>query len=254
MQRQRLADGVAVARQDVEHAGRNAGVDRQLGNADGGQRRLLGGLEHHRVAGGQRRAELPAGHHQREIPRHDGRHHADRLAGDQAQLVMGRGRYLVVDLVDRLAAPAQRPRGARDVHRQRVADRFAHVEGFQQGQLLAVGFQQVGEADHHCLALGRRQARPAAGLECGTGAGHRALGIDLVAAGDLRQHPPVHRADAVELAAVRRGAILTLDKGATFDVQVAGTLLPIGEGQGGHGASSLVRSLGCGKGTLNQRC
>ncbi len=38
VQRQRLADGVAVARQDVEHAGRNAGIDRQLGNADGGQR------------------------------------------------------------------------------------------------------------------------------------------------------------------------------------------------------------------------
>ena len=49
--------------------------------ADGGERRLLGGLQDHRVAGGQRRRDLPARHQQREVPRHDGGDHARAARG-----------------------------------------------------------------------------------------------------------------------------------------------------------------------------
>ena len=106
VQRQRLAHGMAVAGQHVEHPRRDAGLQGQGSDANGGQRRLLGRLEDHRVAGGQRRPQFPAGHHQREIPGHDGRDDPDRLAGHQAELVARRGRHLVVDLVDGLGAPA----------------------------------------------------------------------------------------------------------------------------------------------------
>ena len=51
----------------------------ELAEPQGGQRRLLGGLEDHRAAGRQRRAELPARHQQREVPRDDLAADADRL-------------------------------------------------------------------------------------------------------------------------------------------------------------------------------
>jgi hypothetical protein len=46
----------------------------------GGQRRELGGLQHDRVARGQRRHHLPGGDRQREVPRRDQRDDSERLA------------------------------------------------------------------------------------------------------------------------------------------------------------------------------
>ncbi|MNN02293.1 hypothetical protein D3C81_1149490 [compost metagenome] len=225
---------MAEARQHVEHTGRDTGLDGQLGDADAGQRRLLGRLEDHRVASGQRRAELPAGHQQREVPRYDGGDHADRLAGDQADLVVRGGGDFVVDLVDRLAAPANGVGGAGDIDVQRIADRLAHVQGFQQGQLFGVFQQQFGEADHDLLALDRRQARPRTGLEGGAGDLHGTLGIGAVAAGDLGQEAAIHRADAIEGLAGSGVDILTIDEGAAFDFQVLGACFPVGAGEGTH--------------------
>ena len=48
--------GAAVAGDDVEDARRDAGLERELAEAQRRQRRLLGGLEDDRAAGGQRRA------------------------------------------------------------------------------------------------------------------------------------------------------------------------------------------------------
>ncbi len=79
---ERLAGGLAIAGQDIEHAVGQAGLGGELGDADGGQRRLLGRLEDDGIAGGKRRTDLPAGHEQREVPRHDGGDDAERLAGD----------------------------------------------------------------------------------------------------------------------------------------------------------------------------
>ena len=68
---QRGAGGLAEAGDDVDHAVGDAGLGDQLGQPQRGQRRLLGGLEHHGAAGRQRRAELPRRHQQREVPRDD---------------------------------------------------------------------------------------------------------------------------------------------------------------------------------------
>ena len=59
---QRRARLLAEAGDDVEHAGRQAGLERQLGQAQGGERRLLGGLEHGRAAGGEGRGQRAGGH------------------------------------------------------------------------------------------------------------------------------------------------------------------------------------------------
>ncbi|VVN49306.1 hypothetical protein PS647_06286 [Pseudomonas fluorescens] len=240
VQRQCLADGVAVARQDVEHTFRDAGIQRQLGDADRGQRGLFRRLEDERVAHRQGRGEFPAGHDQREVPRYDGRDHAGRFAGHQAQLILGRGGDFVVDLVDGFAAPAQGLRRAGNVDVQGIADRLAHVQGFKQGQLFGVLFEQAGKTDHGGLAFGRRQTRPDTGIERGASVFHGALGIGGVTTGNLAEQTAIDRADALECLAGNGVGVFAIDIGATFDFQVAGTLFPVGTGQGGHASVLLL--------------
>jgi hypothetical protein len=90
---QRLAGLQAEAVDDVEHARRQQVADELHQHQDRG-RRLLGRLEHHAVAGGQRGRQLPHGHQDREIPRDD-------LADDAQRLVEVIGDGVVVDLADR---------------------------------------------------------------------------------------------------------------------------------------------------------
>jgi hypothetical protein len=93
---------------------------------------------------------------------------------------------------------------------------------------------QVGKTDHHFLARHRRQARPDAGLEGGTGIGHGNLGIGQVATGDLYQRAPVHRADAREGRRGRRRAVFAMNKSTAFDLQGIGALFPVGTSQASH--------------------
>ena len=65
---QRLAGLDAEAVDDVDHAGRQQ-VGDQLHHDQDAERRLLGRLEHHAIAGGERRRELPGRHQDREVPR-----------------------------------------------------------------------------------------------------------------------------------------------------------------------------------------
>ena len=147
----------------------------------------------------------------------------------------------VVDLVDGLAAPADSVGGAADVDAQRVADRLAHVEGFQQGQLLTMLFDQLGEADHHLLALGRGHARPHTGFEGGAGILDRHVSVSLVTAGHHAKQAAVDRADAFEGSARLGGAVLTVYERTGFDGQGLGTLFPVGTSQASH---SGILSMG----------
>ena len=227
VQRQRLANGVAVAGQHVQHARRDARFHRQRSDTNRSQRGLLRRFEYHRVTGCQCRAQFPAGHQQREVPRHNGRNHTDRLAGHQTQLVVGGRRDFVIHLVDCLGAPADRARCTGNIHRQRIADRLAHVESFQQCQLFAVLFDQVSKALHDALALHRRLARPDTAVEHRTRVGHRLVGIGLIAAGDLRQHATVDRRYAVEGFAADRRLVLASHKRLSLNLQRGRALLPV---------------------------
>jgi hypothetical protein len=149
--RQRSAGGVAEAGDHVEHAGRIAGLLGQLAQAQGGERRVLGGLEDHRAAGGQRRRDLPHGHQQREVPRDDGADHAHRLAAGEAEelpVAHQRHRQLhraAFDLGGPAGHVADEVDGQGHVHVARHGHRLAVVDGFQLGEFLGVGFQQVGQ-------------------------------------------------------------------------------------------------------------
>ena len=147
--------GVVAAGDDVEHAlGQELRGD--LGEPERAQRRRRGRLEDDRVAGRQRGADLPDGHHHRVVPRRDLADDADRLAADH------RGVALEV-LAGRLALHAARGAGEEaqvvDHRRDLVAleglDRLAGVGGLELGDLVGVLLERVGQLEDRQRALGR---------------------------------------------------------------------------------------------------
>ena len=74
----------AVARQEMQHVGRYAGLQQQPHGVGGHQRRLLGRLGQHRIARRERGGDLAGEDREREIPRADAGEHA---AAVQAQFV-----------------------------------------------------------------------------------------------------------------------------------------------------------------------
>ncbi|MCY1415980.1 hypothetical protein D9M71_314790 [compost metagenome] len=229
VQAEGLAGGFAEARHHVQHAFREARFQRQFGQAQGGERRLLGGLEHHRVAGGQRRGEFPGGHVEGEVPRHHRADHAQRHAGDGGEGVLrGRG-DLVVELVDAFRVPGEHAGGAGHVDVPGVHHRLAHVQRVEQGQFLAVGEHQFGELEQHRLALARRHARPGAVVEGIARGAHGGVDLDLAAGGDVGQQAVGRRVDGSEGSAVGGGHAAATDQGAVDEGLAGGTQLPVVE-------------------------
>ena len=76
---QRRADRRAVAGQQLDDVFRHAGLTQQLDGADGDQRRLLGRLGDHRIAGDERCRDLAGEDRERKIPRRDADDDAARL-------------------------------------------------------------------------------------------------------------------------------------------------------------------------------
>ena len=78
-----FADDAARARDDVEHAGRQADLVRGFGEHERAERRHLRRLQHDRAAGGERRRDLADHLVQRVVPRRDAADDADRLLDDE---------------------------------------------------------------------------------------------------------------------------------------------------------------------------
>ncbi|XOQ65035.1 MAG: Secreted protein [Pseudomonas helleri] len=150
------------------------------------------------------------------------------------------GGDFVVNLVDGLTAPTQGIGSAWHVDVQRVADRFAHVQGFKQCQLFGVLLEQAGKADHHGFTFGWRQTGPGTRFEGRTRVFYSALGVCAIAAGDLAQQAAIDRAEALERFFGDRVGVFTVDEGATFDFQLLGTLFPVTTRQGGHSSVLLL--------------
>ncbi|MNO98380.1 hypothetical protein D3C76_901250 [compost metagenome] len=185
-------------RHDVEHALGNARFNRQLGQAQRRERRLLGGLEHHAIARSQCRGELPGGHVQREIPRHHRTDHPQRHPGDGRQGIAGGRRHLVVELVEAFAVPGKHMGGARHVDVPGIRHRLAHAQRVEQGQLVTVLQHQLRQAQQHGLALGRCALRPGALLERLASTAHGLVDLDLAAGGNLGQQLAGGRVDDIE--------------------------------------------------------
>ena len=87
MRHERRAGRLALPGHDVQHPGRQD-VLGDLREAQCGEGRELGGLEHHRVPRRQRGTELPRRHVERVVPRRDRRHDTDRVAAEERRVVL----------------------------------------------------------------------------------------------------------------------------------------------------------------------
>ena len=197
------AAGLARAGDDVDHARRQVGLLADLGEGQRGQRRGLGGLEHHRVAAGQRGGNLPGQHQQREVPRDDLAGHAER---PRRGTVAG-----VLQLVGPAGVVEEVRRDQRDVDVTRFPDRLAVVERLEHGQFAGSFLDDPGDAEQVLAALLGRQHGPGAlvGL---AGGGHRTVHVGRARLGHLGQDLLGGGRDGLERAAVRAGRELPVDE------------------------------------------
>ena len=177
---------------DLEHAlGQTRRVE-AFGEALGAQRRLRGMLEHHRVAGHERRHHAVHGDQVRVVPRGDGEDHAQRLAPHEArEILLGAG----VEIRERLRRDGDHV--ARALERAahfvgRVTRGPAHLPGELFGDLRAALLELVAEAREDRGAFGERRIAPV-----DEGVARRAQGfVDLLRGREraLDVDAPVHRA------------------------------------------------------------
>ncbi len=168
---QRRPHALAPATDDVDDA---AGEElaSELRQAQGGERGLLGGLEHHSIAGGEYGGHLPGRHHQRIVPGGDAAHDSDRVAADHAGVPLD-----VLPGERPLQAASRAGEKAETVHHRRqliVQHRqigLAAVEGLEGRKLLGVALDGIGQAQQQGTALGRGGAAPLG--EGALGAVHR---------------------------------------------------------------------------------
>ena len=105
----------------VQHARRQTCLRRKFREQQRAERGEFCRLQHHGIACGKRRRNLPCQHQQREIPRDDLPDHADRhLIGELALLQLGPAGVV-----------QEMPRGKRHVEIAGLPDRLAVVDRFQ---------------------------------------------------------------------------------------------------------------------------
>ena len=178
-----LARSRAVARQDVHNARGEADFGHELGDPQGAERSDLRRLEHHGVAGCERRPHLPAAEHDREVPRHDLADDAERLGSDVVE-EPGLDRHdAALELVGHAAEVPEGRRGAHDVEVAGVADRVPGVAGLDEREVVGIGLDRVGELEQEPAAVGRGHPRPA--VRGVTGRVDRAVDICRLGLGHL---------------------------------------------------------------------
>ena len=152
---------------------RHAGLVQQRHRARGDQRRLLGRLGDHRIAGDERGRDLAGEDRQRKIPRRDADDHAARLGAGFHLRRFGR---VVAQEVDRLAHLGDA-----------VGQRLAGLARAKREELDGIRLVEVGGAPQDIRPLGDRAGRPhRLGFSRGANGGRDLGGIGLV-----------HRADNI---------------------------------------------------------
>ena len=155
-----LGRAVGVGRDDVEDARREPGPFGQLAEGERRERRLLGRLEHHRAARGQRGGRLAGDHRRREVPGRDPGGDAHRLLEDDDAPVRERRRDRVAVHALRLLAEPLEERGRVADLGTGLGERLSLLEHHQDGEILCVLHHQVGEATQDRRALLGEEAPP----------------------------------------------------------------------------------------------
>ncbi len=179
------AGGFTIARDDVDDAVGKAGFHGQLGDAEGGEWRLLGGLEDDGAAGGKGGAPFPGLHEEGEIPGDDLTDDADGLVAGVAEIGAVDGDGLAFDFVGPAGVVTVTVDDQRKVGGAAVANGLAVVEGFEHRQLVEILFDQVGELVEKAAALAGVHLAPGAGVEGLTGGADGEIDIGFIALGDV---------------------------------------------------------------------
>jgi hypothetical protein len=166
--RELLARAPAGTGDEVDDTRRDAGFFARLDELDCRERREARRLQHRAVAGCNRGSNLPAGHEEREVPRHDARAHAVGLAAHNA--LRGRERALAaVDHVGFVLGATgevlERRRAPRHVGEHRLLDRAAAVARFDLGDLPRARGDELGDLAQLLRAFLARHLRPRAVVE-----------------------------------------------------------------------------------------
>ena len=149
-----------VAVDDVQHAGRRPGLDRQLGEPQAAGRILLRGFQHEGVAAGQGHRIHPHRDHGRKVEGRDAGAYAQRLA--DAEAVHAAGDVLVHLALEELGDPAGEldDLDAAGDRSAGVVEGLAVLGGADAGQLLAMRFEDIAVAEQDARALRGRGRRP----------------------------------------------------------------------------------------------
>ena len=201
---------------DVDAARRHAGLFQDRHQRQHGQRRVGRGLEHHRAAGGERRADLAGRHRGREIPRRHQHRDAGRLVLHHDARARGRRIVELPEIAHALfRVPAEELGGIGDLA-ARIRQRLAVLDGDQLRQPLGVAHDQLERLAQDLAALARLLRGP--GRLRGGGGVDRRLGIIDRGARDRGDLVLGRGIDHVEARAVGGFAPLAADPEVGRDV------------------------------------
>jgi hypothetical protein len=155
----------------IENALRDAGLDRQFGEAKHRQAGVFGRLDDDRVSHRKRGAGDAAEHLRRRIPRQDRTDDSMRFVQRQSGEPDDCRYRAAQQLVDAGPVEFQIAGENADVEARRLDD-LADVFGFKGRQRFRLGRDQFGKAHQDAAALQRRHPPPPSGLESLAGAAH----------------------------------------------------------------------------------
>ena len=154
--------GGAAGGDDVDDTGGHAGLLHAAHDLERRERRRRGGLDDHRAARGEGRAELARHHRSREVPGRDRGGDADGLAQHEHPLLrIHRRQHLAVDALGLTREPLEERRGVDDLALG-LGQRLALLVGHDAGDAIGLGEDPVGGAAEDAAALERGQRLPRA--------------------------------------------------------------------------------------------
>jgi hypothetical protein len=236
---QRRAGPLPRPADDLHEARRQPRLHAQAPERKRGERRELGGFEHHRIAGGKRREDVPPRREERRVPGCDGKHDAIGLAPDDHGMARGHGHRPALDLV----APAGPVFGhlghARGLG-PRITQGLAGLRRLDPCQRLRLPPHKCAHGPEPASALGGRERHPCALRPRRACAGQG----DALRIGGLvvDQHLARGRVDQFE-AGPTPGDDLPVDQAARPPAEQAAQACEqhLSRGEGGHGAALPIK-------------
>ncbi len=145
---------------EIDHAGRQPGLDKGIDEGRAGRRRLFRAFEDDRAAGGERGGDLAHRLVDREIPRRERGDRADRLLHLELPDAVAARRDRTTISAPRLFGEPVDDVGTGQCLAFRLHQRLALLHGHQRRDLAGAAAQDVGRLAHQPVALVGRHLAP----------------------------------------------------------------------------------------------